>query len=267
MGSFDTITDALFILVLEGESASIANGDIYFYLAIVFTAVPYALSVTVATTVSVRQALQFTSKTVQASWFGVVALTILSGDFIQSLVLGQILLAFVTDTIDQSSRIGIFSSMFLAQFLLRDAPHIYLQATVLTATPSINIIVLLSFMATIIMTFFGIFIFIFFSFVPLLQHSRTKQVTRGSSADLLDPPPSYYDDAASPVRQLNGQLQGRQRPRRANDIDVPVEMGGRLQWHRVAIRQCPWRVHGQPGGVVPVCLSTNATIVNNIWDF
>jgi len=225
VGSFDTITDALFILVLEGESASIANGDIYFYLAIVFTAVPYALSVTVATTVSVRQALQFTSKTVQASWFGVVALTILSGDFIQSLVLGQILLAFVTDTIDQSSRIGIFSSMFLAQFLLRDAPHIYLQATVLTATPSINIIVLLSFMATIIMTFFGIFIFIFFSFVPLLQHSRTKQVTRGSSADLLDPPPSYYDDAASPVRQLNGQLQGRQRPRRANDIDVPVEMG------------------------------------------
>jgi len=238
VGSFDTITDALFILVLEGESASIANGDIYFYLAIVFTAVPYALSVTVATTVSVRQALQFTSKTVQASWFGVVALTILSGDFIQSLVLGQILLAFVTDTIDQSSRIGIFtaafgrthavtvvSSMFLAQLLLRDAPHIYLQATVLTATPSINIIVLLSFMATIIMTFFGIFIFIFFSFVPLLQHSRTKQVTRGSSADLLDPPPSYYDDAASPVRQLNGQLQGRQRPRRANDIDVPVEMG------------------------------------------
>jgi len=197
-GLFHLVSDALFILVVyETDSTSI-----YFYLAVAFAVVPFVINVVVALWIGVRNGAEAGELSV---WFLTALCTFCTGDFVQSLVFMQTLLALIQDRHkDYATRAACFEAgfgseralsfaigMFLVQLCLRDLPHLSIQASFLQAHNSINVIVVLALAATAVMTVIGLFSFLFFTLAPLQTLSKPRSSrykgkdNQGSNADLL----------------------------------------------------------------------------------
>jgi len=183
--------------VYETDSTSI-----YFYLAVAFAVVPFVINVVVALWIGVRNGAEAGELSV---WFLTALCTFCTGDFVQSLVFMQTLLALIQDRHkDYATRAACFEAgfgseralsfaigMFLVQLCLRDLPHLSIQASFLQAHNSINVIVVLALAATAVMTVIGLFSFLFFTLAPLQTLSKPRSSrykgkdNQGSNADLL----------------------------------------------------------------------------------
>jgi len=190
---FDTISDAFFILVINETPGA----DIYFYAALAFTAAPYLINLIVALVVGFRNAVETDDNVEQTAWFAAALLTFFSGDVTQSISVALSVLIVHNQLVDESTSGRLFiyeksfgsttalywaNGLFAVQFLLRDLPHMVIQASFLTTYGSSNVIVILALIATIVTTSVGLFSFFFFTFIPLFQVKMGRRRTSSLSA-------------------------------------------------------------------------------------
>jgi len=182
---FDTISDAFFILVVSEAS----NSGAYFTIALFFTILPYVIALGMSMWVGIKQALVTSRPAEQTAWFGVVMFTFVSGDIVQSITMSQTLLVLHLNLSKREARrVGNYEKvfgtsaltaaicLFLVEFLLRDIPHMIIQASFLVFQAEDNPIVILALVATIISTAVSLFSFLFFTFVPLIQNQRSASM-------------------------------------------------------------------------------------------
>ena len=190
---FDTISDAFFILVINETPGA----DIYFYAALAFTAAPYLINLIVALVVGFRNAVETDDNVEQTAWFAAALLTFFSGDVTQSISVALSVWIVHNQLIDESTNGRLFiyeksfgsttalywaNGLFAVQFLLRDLPHMVIQASFLTTYGSSNVIVILALIATIVTTSVGLFSFFFFTFIPLFQVKTGRRTSSFSAS-------------------------------------------------------------------------------------
>jgi len=151
----------------------------------------------VALVVGFRNAVETDDNVEQTAWFAAALLTFFSGDVTQSISVALSVWIVHNQLIDESTNGRLFiyeksfgsttalywaNGLFAVQFLLRDLPHMVIQASFLTTYGSSNVIVILALIATIVTTSVGLFSFFFFTFIPLFQVKTGRRRTSSFSA-------------------------------------------------------------------------------------
>jgi len=151
----------------------------------------------VALVVGFRNAVETDDNVEQTAWFAAALLTFFSGDVTQSISVALSVLIVHNQLVDESTSGRLFiyeksfgsttalywaNGLFAVQFLLRDLPHMVIQASFLTTYGSSNVIVILALIATIVTTSVGLFSFFFFTFIPLFQVKTGRRRTSSFSA-------------------------------------------------------------------------------------
>ena len=182
-GIFDTVSDAFFIQVLNLAPDSQA----YYAAALAFTIAPYAINLLVALVVGIVKAVETTDSLEGKLWFAMVLFTFFTGDVVSAITLSQSLLTLQSGKAPAESRVDAYAQvfgthravlaavgLFAVQFLLKDMPHLVIQASFLAVRGTTNPIVILALAATILTTAVGFFSFIFFTLIPLAKPSEVK---------------------------------------------------------------------------------------------